>query len=97
MLQQADGGGDDITHIGGVEVLTTGGGNGLSGARQPQKPIGQVLTTGRERTSTVQMGHPQYQTRQLGDAMSECGRPLPASDARPQPDHREGGSSKRWP
>ncbi|MGH9480930.1 MAG: nucleoside triphosphate pyrophosphohydrolase [Terriglobales bacterium] len=36
-------------------------------------------------------------SRQLGDALSASGRPLPGSDARPQPDQREGGSSKRWP
>ncbi|MGH9481884.1 MAG: glycosyltransferase family 4 protein, partial [Terriglobales bacterium] len=37
------------------------------------------------------------ESRQLGDAPSASGRPLPGSDARPQPDQREGGSSKRWP
>ncbi len=35
--------------------------------------------------------------RQLGDPLSASGRPLPGSDARPQPDQREGGSKKRWP
>ncbi|MGH9482647.1 MAG: peptidylprolyl isomerase [Terriglobales bacterium] len=38
-----------------------------------------------------------FRSRQLGDALSASGRPLPGSDARPQPDQREGGSSKRWP
>jgi RNA polymerase sigma factor (sigma-70 family) len=36
-------------------------------------------------------------TRQRGDAPSASGRPLPGSEARPQPDRREGGVSKRWP
>jgi hypothetical protein len=36
-------------------------------------------------------------TRQLGDAQSASGRPLPGIEARPQPDQREGGASKRWP
>ncbi|MGH3181864.1 MAG: hypothetical protein ACRDOE_08155 [Streptosporangiaceae bacterium] len=35
-------------------------------------------------------------SRQLGDALSASGRQLPGSDARPQPDQREGGSNKRW-
>ena len=38
-----------------------------------------------------------YLSRQLGDARSASRRPLPGSDARPQPDKREGGVSKRWP
>jgi Tol biopolymer transport system component len=36
-------------------------------------------------------------TRQLGDIGSASGLPLPGSEARPQPDQREGGTSKRWP
>ncbi len=36
-------------------------------------------------------------TRQLGDTLSASGRPLPGSEARPQPDQREGGASKKWP
>ena len=36
-------------------------------------------------------------TRQLGDALSASGRPLPGIEARPQPDQREGGSGERWP
>ncbi|MGH9481102.1 MAG: phosphopyruvate hydratase [Terriglobales bacterium] len=44
------------------------------------------------------LGGPEARTsRQLGDALSASGRPLPGSDARPQPDQREGGSSKMWP
>ncbi|MGN6591547.1 MAG: aldehyde dehydrogenase (NADP(+)) [Terriglobales bacterium] len=35
-------------------------------------------------------------TRQPEDVIGHSGRPLPASDARPQPDQREGGSSKSW-
>jgi dipeptidyl aminopeptidase/acylaminoacyl peptidase len=37
------------------------------------------------------------QTRQPGDALSASGRPFPETEARPQPDQREGGSGKRWP
>ncbi|MGH9480715.1 MAG: hypothetical protein ACRD1L_01375 [Terriglobales bacterium] len=36
-------------------------------------------------------------SRQLGDALSASGRRLPGSDARPQPDQREGGSNQGWP
>jgi hypothetical protein len=39
----------------------------------------------------------QGETRQRGDALSASGRPLPGSEARPQPDQREGGSEARWP
>ncbi|MGH9481452.1 MAG: SDR family oxidoreductase [Terriglobales bacterium] len=42
-------------------------------------------------------GFDRGESRQLGDALSASGRPLPGSDARPQPDQREGGSNKRWP
>jgi ABC-2 type transport system ATP-binding protein len=36
-------------------------------------------------------------SRQLGDALSAGGRPSPGTEARPQPDQREGGSGKKWP
>ncbi len=35
--------------------------------------------------------------RQLGDALSASGRPLPGIEARPQPDQREGVPSQGWP
>ncbi len=36
-------------------------------------------------------------SRQLGDALSASGRPLPGTEARPQPDQREGVPTQGWP
>jgi dihydropteroate synthase len=36
-------------------------------------------------------------TRQPGDSLNAGGHPSPGGEARPQPDQREGGVSKRWP
>lgn len=48
-------------------------------------------------STTVEVWVQAANTPQPGDATSQCGPPLPPSDARQQPDQREGGSSKRWP
>ncbi|MGH9480829.1 MAG: uracil-DNA glycosylase [Terriglobales bacterium] len=47
--------------------------------------------------ASLRVAPPRSPSRQLGDALSASGRPLPGSDARPQPDQREGGSNPRWP
>jgi hypothetical protein len=60
------------------------------------QPVGFVPIPAQRRLLDFVDANPNL-SRQLGDVMSKCGRPLPASDARPQPDQREGGSSKRWP
>lgn len=39
----------------------------------------------------------EYNSRPLGDALGANGRALSGSEARPQPDQPEDGSSKRWP
>ncbi|MGH9487648.1 MAG: PD-(D/E)XK nuclease family protein [Terriglobales bacterium] len=39
----------------------------------------------------------QLTPRRLEGALSTSGRPLPGTDARPQPDRTEGGSGEKWP
>ncbi|MGH9480832.1 MAG: hypothetical protein ACRD1L_01965, partial [Terriglobales bacterium] len=63
----------------------------LVSASQPLALAGLTLPPGVEARSVPGV------SRQLGDALSVSGRSLPGSDARPQPDHREGGSNQRWP